>query len=56
MISYSAQHGSSTNAHKAALKRNSFRYYDYGERRHNIKALDRNKPLRERVKEQCPEN
>jgi len=42
--------------HKAAHKQNSFRHYDYGECRHNIKALDRNKPLRERVKEQCPEN
>jgi hypothetical protein len=56
MISYSAQHGSSTNAHKAPHKQNSFRHYDYGECRHNIKALDRNKPLREWVKEQCPEN
>jgi hypothetical protein len=55
MISYSAQHGSSTNAHKAAHKQNLFRHYDYSEYRH-IKALDRNKPLREWVKEQCPEN
>ena len=39
------------NAHEAAREPYPFRHNDYGQCRHNIKALDRSKALQEWVKE-----